>query len=165
MTNRGAGTWPPTLSLNARGMLIKWPRLHGLEKSFRAFNSSSSSPSSSARDIIGTFCIPLLSYFFFSPPPRFHLQPQKIRGARSIPGGEEKSAAERATQRKNKQISKHFYIKTSNVPRDETTRRSLTHWQPQTYDKKRGSEWRGWRQGGWEAGGRGPRNEREISLN
>lgn len=43
----------------------------------------------------------------------------------------EKCAAERATLRKNKQISKHFYIKTSNVPRDETTRRSQTHWQPQ----------------------------------
>lgn len=58
-------------------------------------------------------------------PPRFKPRPQKIRGTHSIPASEKKSAEERATRRQNKQISKHFYIKTSNVPSDETTCRSL----------------------------------------
>ena len=48
-------------------------------------------------------CIPLLRF-----PLHFNSQPQKIRGAHSIPASEKKSAEERATRRQNKQISKHF---------------------------------------------------------
>lgn len=60
-----------------------------------------SSSSSFACDIIG---IPLL-------PPHFNSHPQKIIGAHSYQARKEKGAEERAMQRQNKQISKHFYIK------------------------------------------------------
>lgn len=98
----------PALSVNP-------PRPHALEE--HAALSTHHHPHVTSSALLHTFVAFPLCFI--------RMQPQKIRGAHSIPVGEKKRATEGATQRQNKQISKHFYTETSNVPCDETARRSL----------------------------------------
>lgn len=107
--------------------------------------------------------------FFFPSPLRFHLQPQKIRGARSIPAGEERSVLQ-----KEQRWGKINRFQSTFISRHQTSHAMKQHAEAwhidnlKTYDKKRGSGAGARVCGGWRRGWReweGPRNERAIGLN